>query len=104
MRTASRLVPLAHACQQGAQRACRIDVALLFCARCEYERLLAVVREELGADRDELVDLTMWWSRCRGGSGESAILAFGVESARWLHPRRFCRHRLAPGNLAAAHE
>ena len=77
-RTADRLVTLAHACQQRAQRACRIDVALLFGARCEYERLLAVVREELGADRDELVDLMMRWSRCRGGSGESAILAFGA--------------------------
>lgn len=31
----------------------------------------------------------MRWSRYRGGSGESAILAFGVESARWLHPTSF---------------
>ena len=78
---ASRLVPLVHACQQKAQRTGPIDAALLFSARCEYERLLAVVREELGADRDELVDLMMRWSRCRGGSGESAILAFRAESA-----------------------
>ena len=80
----------------------RSDVALLFGARCEYERLLPVVREELGADRDELVDLTMRWSRCRGGSDESAILAFGMESAWWLHPHRFRRHRLVPGSPAAA--
>src|SRR3954465_1554997 len=40
-----------------AQRACQIDAALLFDARCEFERLLAVVRGELGADRDELTDL-----------------------------------------------
>ena len=59
-------------------RACRIDVTLLFGPRCEYERLLAVVREELGADHDELVDLMTRWSRCRGRSGESAILAFRV--------------------------
>ena len=67
-RTASRLVPLAHAYRQRAQRAGPMDVALLFGARCEYERLLAVVRKELGADRDELVDLMTRWSRCRGGS------------------------------------
>src|SRR3954464_10460192 len=99
---AVRLVPLAHACRQRAQRAGLIDAALLFGARCEYERLLAFVREELGADRDELADLMTWWSRRRGGSGESAILAFGAESARWLHPHRSCRHRLVPGWLAAA--
>src|SRR3954463_9269904 len=96
-RTAGRLVPLAHACRQRAQRAGLIDAALLFGARCEYERLLAVVREELGADHDELADLMTRWSRCRGGSGESAILAFGTESARWSHPHRSCRHRLVPG-------
>ena len=78
---ASRLVPLAHACQQRAQRAGLIDAALLFDARCEYERLLAVVHKELGVDRDELVDPMMRWSRCRGGSGESVILAFGVVNA-----------------------
>ena len=55
-----------------------IDVALLFGARCEFERLLVVDHEELGADRDELVDPTMQWSRSRGGSSESAILAFGA--------------------------
>ena len=101
-RTASCLIPLVHACRQRAQRAGPIDAALLFGARCEYERLLAVVREELGADRDELVDPMMRWSRCRGGFGESAILAFGVESAWWLHPHRFRRHRLVPGSPAAA--
>ena len=77
-RMASRLVPLAHACQQRAQRACRIDAALLFGARCGFERLLVVDHEGLAVDRDELVDQTMQWSRCRGGSGESAILAFGA--------------------------
>src|SRR3954463_5548548 len=101
-RTAGHLVPLAHACRQRAQRAGLIDAVLLFDARCEYERLLAFVREELGVDRDELADLTTRWSRCRGGSGESAILAFGAESARWSHPHRSCRHQLAPGWLAAA--
>ena len=75
---ADHLVPLAHACQQRAQRACRIDVALHFGARCGFEHLLVVDHEELGADRDELVDPNMRWSRCRGGSGESAILAFGA--------------------------
>src|SRR3954466_10106337 len=101
-RTAGRLVPLAHACRQRAQRTGVIDAALLFGARCEYERLLAFVREELGVDRDEFADLTTQWSRCRGGFGESAILAFGAESARWSHPHRSCRHRLVPGCLAAA--
>ena len=67
---------------------------LLFGARCEYERLLAVDREELGADRDELVDSTMRWSRYRGGSGESAILAFKVVIAWWLHAHQFCRQAL----------
>ena len=99
---ASHLVPLAHACRQRAQRAGLIDAVLLFGARCEFERLLAVVREELGADHDELVDLMMRWSHCRGGSGESAILAFGVESAWWLHPHRFRRHQLMPRIPAAA--
>ena len=101
-RTADRLVPLAHACQQRVQRAGPIDAALLFVTRCEYEHLLAVIREGLGADHDELVDLMMRWSRCRGGSGESAILAFGVESAWWLHPHQFHRYRLVPGGPAAA--
>src|SRR3954468_14032336 len=96
-RRAGRLVPLAHACRQWAQRAGLIDAALLFGARCEYERLLAVVREELGVGRDELADLMTQWSCCRGGPGESAILAFGAESARWSHPHRSCRHRLVPG-------
>ena len=45
------------------QRATLIGVALLFGARCEYERLLVVARGELGADRDELVDLMTQWSR-----------------------------------------
>ena len=36
-----------------------IDVALLFGTRYQYERLLAVVHEELGADHDELVDPMM---------------------------------------------
>ena len=102
LRTANRLVPLAHTCRQRAQRAGLIDAALLFGARYEFERLLAVDREELGADRDELVDPTMRWSHCRGGPGESAILAFGVESAWWLHPHWFRRHRLASGSPAAA--
>jgi len=60
---AGRLDPMAHACRQRAQRAGLINVTLLFGARCEYERLLVVVREELGADRDELVDLMTRWSR-----------------------------------------
>src|SRR3954464_7912303 len=101
-RTAGRLVPLAHACRQRAQRAGLTDVALLFDARCEYERLLAFVREELGVDHDEFADLTTRWSRCRDGSGESAILAFGAESARWSHPHRSWRHRFSPGRPAAA--
>src|SRR3954471_1342341 len=101
-RTAGRLVPLALACRQRSQRVGLIDAAFLFSARCGYERLLAAVREERGADRDEFTDLRKQWSRCRGGPGESAILVFGAESARWLHPHRFCRHRLAPGWPAAA--
>src|SRR3954469_11504704 len=99
---AGRLVPLAHACRQWAHRAGLIDAALLFGARCEYERLLASVREELGADRDELADLMTRWSRRRGGSGESAILVFGAGSARWSRPHRSCHHRLLPGWLAVA--
>ena len=75
---------------------------LLFGARCEYEHPLAVVREELGADRDELVDPMTRWSHCRGGSDESAILVFGAESAWWLHLHRFRHHRLASGSRAAA--
>src|SRR3954465_15130543 len=101
-RTVGRLVPLALACRQWAQRAGLIDVALLCGAQCEYERLLAVTREERGANHDEFADLMKRWSRCRGGPGESAILAFGAESARWLHLHRFCRHRLALGWPAAA--
>src|SRR3954463_11362086 len=95
-RTAGRLVALAHACRRRAQRAGLIDAVLLFDARCEYERLLAFVREELCVDRDEFADLTTQWSRCHDGSSGSATLDFGVESARWSHPHRSCRHRLAP--------
>ena len=98
---ASRLVPLAHACRQWAHRAGLIDAALLFDARCEYERLLVVILEELGADHDELMDLMTRWSRCRGGSGESVILAFRVVIAWWLHLHQFRRHRLVLGNPAA---
>src|SRR4051812_39064327 len=85
-RTAGRLVLPAHACRQRVQRAGLIDAALLFDARCGYERLLAFVREELGVDRDEFADLTTRWSRCRDGSGESAILAFGAGSADGFSP------------------
>src|SRR3954471_14339109 len=88
-RTAGRLVPLALACRQRSQRVGLIDAAFLFSARCGYERLLAAVREERDADRDEFADLRKQWSRCRGGPGESAILAFGAESAWWLHPTGF---------------
>src|SRR4051812_20774650 len=101
-RMAGRLVPLAHACRQWAQRVGLIDAAFLFGARCGYERLLAAVREERGANRDEFVDLMKRWIRCRGGPGESAILAFRAGSARWSHPHRSCNHRLAPGWLVAA--
>ena len=65
-RTASRLVPLAHACQQWAHRTGLTDAALLFGARCEYERLRVVVLGELGLDRDELAGPTTRWNRCRG--------------------------------------
>ena len=52
-----------------------------------------------------LIATSSWIRRCGGVAvevGESAILAFGVESAWWLHPHRFRRHRLVPGNPAAA--
>src|SRR3954463_13977941 len=92
--TAGRLVPLVHACRQRAQRAGLMDATLLSDARSEYERPLALAREELGVDRDEFADSTTRWSRCRDDSGESATLASGGGSARWSPPRRSWRHRL----------
>src|SRR4051812_34875389 len=94
--TAGRLVPPVHACRRRAQRAGLIDAALLFCARCGSERLLPSVHEELGIGRVEFADSTTRWSRCRGGSGESATVASGVGSVRWSHPPPV----LAPSVLA----
>src|SRR3954465_5650928 len=90
-----------------------IDAALLFCARCESERLLPSVREELGVGRVEFVDSTTRWSRCRDGSGEwvtvasglgggSWPLASGLGRGWWPPPRQSLHHQSLPERPAAA--